>query len=52
MEEFFNHRKQLGIPKGGYLSAKDAGTFRAFTPSAVSSLGKVKSSTSALTRSF
>jgi hypothetical protein len=31
MEEFFNHREQLGIQKGTYASTKDAETMRAHT---------------------
>lgn len=30
MEEFFNHREQLGIAKGTYSSAKDADTLRTY----------------------
>jgi len=30
MEDFFNHREQLGIAKGAYSSAKDADTLRTY----------------------
>jgi len=30
MEEFFNHREQLGIKKGTYASTKDGETMREY----------------------